>query len=532
MERFRINMMSYRRLLQVLLVSLVLVSCNMDRDYDKSDGLVEYPAVIIHDISPKQGSENVAVTITGENFGEYKEAAEIYFNGIVVPKENYISYTDKEVVVFSPTSTTGKVWADVWTSSDTADVYTYVEGASVLDLSPNTARAGDLLTLTGTNLGSNPSAINITFPGGEEAEVLSADGETITLTVPEGKGYGPLRLILESQQYVYTDTFTYAIPLGTRYEFEADDVDGWMSTSSTVAVAGGRLEAETSGTEASVTNNAVEVSVGKYPVLSVSVARKPVDAGQLKMEITHNGSSESIYGEFIHGDIYAFDMSNISTIADYEGTLTMTFSYDGTVKVGDNFAFDWIRGYTDIESVALDNKRIAGFLSYSFDTDGESEIWKAGQNSPYVVEDGMLKVTYTQSAPKYRADLERDRTQNKPLWDQGITKWSQNYPVLVLKGTNLPNRSIANLQLDARLGGSTTGNNKQDDSLQESHGIVYWNLAPDALNANMESANANDGLLNIKIPDIKELPNGITGYEVDWIRTFKSIEELMYYLGE
>lgn len=152
-----------------------------------------------------------------------------------------------------------------------------------------------------------------------------------------------------------------------------------------------------------------------------------------------------------------------------------------------------------------------GFWDYQFNTDGKTEGWSMVQEGATSrVEAGMLKVSManagTPEAPKYRADLKIANVMLDPM----------EYPVWAIR-FNKPGNS--KLTLDTKLGSFS-----EEGTVISASGetdVYYWDLT--------EKFSQITPLeyLNLKVAD---MTTGDPSYEVDWVMTFKSIEELNAYL--
>jgi len=154
-----------------------------------------------------------------------------------------------------------------------------------------------------------------------------------------------------------------------------------------------------------------------------------------------------------------------------------------------------------------------GFFNYQFNTTGDKEGWSTVQaGSSANVSDGKFKAVManvgTAAAPKYRADI----TIAKPILNPSV------YPVWAVH-FNKPGNSV--LTLDTKLG-SLTG---QGTALTGNDGIstYYWDLSTKFTDL-VQVDN-----LTLKIAD---MTTGTPSYEVDWIMTFKNVDELKAYLAK
>ena len=84
--------------------------------------------------------------------------------------------------------------------------------AEVTDFSPVTGGRNTLLTLNGTNFGTDPNHVKVTI-NGKEAVVKTVTNEVITAEVQKGTSSGTVRVILgerpNAQILIYDQNFTY-----------------------------------------------------------------------------------------------------------------------------------------------------------------------------------------------------------------------------------------------------------------------------------------------------------------------------------
>lgn len=228
-------------------ILLLLVSCfPTDEDASYNPELISYPDFTINGFSPISAYSGQTVTITGNNFGEYQEAAKIYFNGILA--EDIISYSNTEIVVAVPAeANSGKIQVDVWTySHETEQEFDLIPGAEISLYSPSQAAAGETITIVGDNFGTDPDAIEVLFSPEVSVDIISITNTEITVEVPFAGVSGPITLkkgpqILEGPEFLY--------PTGRiKFLFDNDgNNENWVSfnnpSTTSFEVSGGALNA-------------------------------------------------------------------------------------------------------------------------------------------------------------------------------------------------------------------------------------------------------------------------------------------------
>lgn len=142
------------------------------------------------------------------------------------------------------------------------------------------------------------------------------------------------------------------------------------------------------------------------------------------------------------------------------------------------------------------------------------------------VVNGQLEVSMAlQSSGKYRGDLRKT---------EGATFHAGAYPIVAIR-FNKPPR--ANLFFDTSLGSYNGRNNNHRVIATESGNIYYWDLSTGKLGATILSLEEPTTVssFQFKVADVvlseeEEASNNIK-YEVDWVRTFSSLEALRSVAG-
>src|ERR1700743_1866486 len=162
---------------------------------------------------------------------------------------------------------------------------------------------------------------------------------------------------------------------------------------------------------------------------------------------------------------------------------------------------------------ALTNTSGSGFFNYQFNTDNNAEGWSIVQaGSSATASGGKLNVVManvgTSAAPKYRADI---TIANPVLNPAAYPIWAVHF--------NKPGNSV--LTLDTSLG-SLTG---QGTVLTAKDGVqvYYWDLSTKFNDITLANA------LTLKVAD---MTTGTPNYQVDWIMTFKSADDLKTYINQ
>lgn len=506
----------------VLTAGMIFQSCSdMEKRYE-GEPLVTYPPVEITEFSPLSGPAGIPITISGNNFGDFKDPAKIYFNGIEAA--NIVSYSDTQVVVISPVSRTGPISVKVWTHSDVSlSQFTYEEGATLTSIAPELAPAGGQVNIIGTNFGTSSDNMQVIFGGGVEAKIISVIDTEIVVEAPLYAKNGAITLIMPNRQtLISSQVFTFDLSNGVKYEFESDQ-EGWTSSLANLSISNGKLLGNvTENGLLSIENANFPIAPSYFNYLAVNLSAKPLNSDLISLSLTYYGTTYTDFARiWAVGNVYVFDLNSIQAIREIEGEeeVSIAINFDNASN-GEKVAIDWIRTYDNLDDIVDQNKLAYGHLVYAFD-DNESGSWVPQQSAAYELESGYLKVIYAQAAPKYRADFARDRNQN-------TERWSLNYPIIAFRAKNIPTKDLSNITLDARLTGVGASDTYNED--YRSSDVIYWDFSA-LTESQLAAINANDGLFTIKIADITALDAEVTGYDVDWVRTFASVEELKEFIG-
>ena len=166
-----------------------IVSCEIDY----KPHIVGYPEITVDGFDPSEGYPGSLVTITGSNFGDYSEAAKVSFGGELVTE--FDSYQDNMMNVRVPLSaTSGKLSVHVWThAKDSIGSYEVkqlpIMNSAMAENGSNIAFPGDVITITGSNFGTDVSVFAITF-NGTPAEIVSVQDNEMKVVAPEGYATG------------------------------------------------------------------------------------------------------------------------------------------------------------------------------------------------------------------------------------------------------------------------------------------------------------------------------------------------------
>jgi hypothetical protein len=192
-------MKSYFKKISYFLAMFCIIASYVSCNKPANIAVYSYPAPLPSGMTPTSGYPLTDVTITGKSFGTYPNAVTVYFGGIKA--DTIRSCTDNQIVVQVPANAvSGRVTLKVWTHTvDSIGHYTVIPPPTITGTSSNAASPGDTFTITGTNFGTNISAIQVTFKGTTapvSATVTAVTSTQITVTVPSNFSSGPVTVFV------------------------------------------------------------------------------------------------------------------------------------------------------------------------------------------------------------------------------------------------------------------------------------------------------------------------------------------------
>ncbi len=471
----------------------------------------EYPAPVVEDFSPKSGRPGTEVTISGSNFGELQPASEIKFNGVIA--DNIISYSNNAIVVAVPDDAGEgpielKVWMHVKTTSEN---FGFIPGAKLGSLSVGKGQPGEMVTVTGTNFGDDPGIVSVTI-GDVEAEIVSISDEQIVFVIPD-TGSGQLSIMVGPQ----TLTGPFFLVGGEKLTGTLIGHTGsWGNNTATMIPAAVDGDFETF-VDASSATGFVGYDLGEGKVAKLTSVRYAPRASHPQRMVGGEirGANDPSLSDFVvlHTITETPTVGEFSEVQiDNEETYRYIYYYspDGYCNISEIEFY----GNLEIEEVP-EGKYTFEFIS------PDDMSWLPSQNASYEVKDGMLRVTFDPAqfdGSKRRADIQY--IINGALNGEAKDPWvyTKDYPILAFKMHNRP--AEGNIRPDIR--GASFGNNDYKKDF-ESQDVIYWDLAEKYTEDRKEL-----DLVQVKIADIT---SDETGYEIDWIRTFTSKEELESFIN-
>jgi hypothetical protein len=146
-----------RLFLLLAIIIAIAGSCEKGPQFRK----FTYPPQPTSGISPATGFPGSYVTITGNNFDSLTGAVKVWFGGILA--DSVISSNGSQIVVKVPdNAASGKVSLQVWTNTeDSIGTFTVVPAPTYSTISTTRAKAGEVVTITGQNFGTDASNVKV-----------------------------------------------------------------------------------------------------------------------------------------------------------------------------------------------------------------------------------------------------------------------------------------------------------------------------------------------------------------------------------
>lgn len=485
-------------------LSLTLFACEEGPNF--KDYSTYYPEQTVAGMSPATGYPGTNLTINGENFGDLTGAVKVFFGGIQT--ETVVSCTNNQIVVQVPAdAVTGKVSLQIWTHmNDSIGTYTVIPAPRITSVDPLRALEGDTITIIGENFGTDANSIGV-FIGDAEAPINSILDNEIKITVPDVSS-GPLNLHVDV--LVVTGPFILVGAELLTSEKLIGHSGSWGNNPATMisAAVDGDITTFVDGPSASGYVG-YDFGVGKGANVS-SVRYVPRTSHPSRMV---NGEIRGANDPTLSDAVTLYKITEQPPVEVYTEVAISTeepyryiyyYSPDGYCNIAE------IEFYGNIvDVVAPEGKYI-----FEFD-DPTSTSWIPQQDATYAIEDGLMKVAFNASqfggTGKRRADL---RYMETP-WI-----YTSEYPILAIKFTK-----PANVNFRPDITGLDSGFSNNDYKKDfEGNDVYYWDLSEKTTNDRVEC-----GVFQFKIPDIT---SDETGYDVDWVRTFKTKEELQAFIGQ
>jgi hypothetical protein len=166
----------------LLALAVVYVGCTKGPEIKS----YSYPAPQPKAAFPDTGYAGFAtVTITGTQFGDYKQAVKVFFGGI--QSDSILSCEDGKIVARVPkAAVSGKVGLQVWTHTiDSVGQFRIIEDPVVTKANKDIGFPGDKVEISGKGFGADLTKVKVTF-NGTAGEITEVNDTTVRITLPVG----------------------------------------------------------------------------------------------------------------------------------------------------------------------------------------------------------------------------------------------------------------------------------------------------------------------------------------------------------
>ena len=171
-------------------------------------------------LSSSSGSQNQAITLTGQNFGNKK--GKIFFGKTKLNENKIASWSNNSVTTSVPKGS-GKVSVQLMTRNKKSSnklTFTYgnsnssdsgsISSPTLSSLSPSSGLQDQTITLNGQNFGSKKGRIYFGSAELDENKIASWTNTQVTTSVPKGRGTVNVQLMTSNEKRSNNLTFTYS----------------------------------------------------------------------------------------------------------------------------------------------------------------------------------------------------------------------------------------------------------------------------------------------------------------------------------
>lgn len=193
-------------LLALIALSFLISACS------RNDAPAAPAAPVITFLSPEKGTAGTEVTITGENFGNKTGEVNTTFGS---SSAMIISASATQIRVKAPAGVNGtnvNVSVSVNGKTSNSKAFTYKDVTpSITRLSPESGTPGSVITITGTQFGTDPSKVKVRFNNTDATNIISVTDTEIKAAAPAGFSDQAVTVsVLISDLASNTTTFYYA----------------------------------------------------------------------------------------------------------------------------------------------------------------------------------------------------------------------------------------------------------------------------------------------------------------------------------
>lgn len=239
-------------------------------------------ATAISGFEPRVGPPGTQVTITGNGFSANTRDNRVYINNVAC---QVVSSTPTQIVVrIPPRAATGPLLVDVRNGGRIATTtpFTVQLQPTIASFEPTNAAPGQLITIRGTNFGTDPRVVNVKL-NGRDVVLRRVTATEIQVEIPTGATSGTFVVTVNGIAATSRQTFTVLVPLAIR-DFQPRS--GPVGTNVTITGTGFSERAN---------ENTVKISNVAAPVVSASatqlVVRIPqAPSGPIEITVPNSGT--------------------------------------------------------------------------------------------------------------------------------------------------------------------------------------------------------------------------------------------------
>ncbi|NME68786.1 IPT/TIG domain-containing protein [Flammeovirga aprica] len=568
------NILTKYLLPSLLTAGVLFYSCTKEDEYEAT--VPSFQEVEVNNFAPKTGLPSTQVTITGKNFGDFKEPTFIYFNGIEVDQNSYISYGDSSIVFPVPVdATTGAIEVRYLTQSVLMEEeFVVIPGAKVSGLEPSIGVAGDIIAVQGENFKESGYDVSVVFEsneGGIAGTIKSISETEILVEVPKGGISGNITL-MHGPQVIEGPLFTYPFT-GLESDFSVDE-SGWVAAKGSIGTSDNVLNVSLVDGQSSIQlESGVNFDVATYPIIAMKATR--MADYDLTFE-TDFGTFEQLNGVYnstnytgvLYGDIYYWDLTSgvfkneageSHTMSTTEDNITELVQFNLNTMLNSGLKIEYIRSFENLPKLEeyAEQSLPDGKYVWEFDRNESEKVncdWTDHRSSNATHQaDGKFVVTFGEGrldmCQNWKNGKNSTAGQNVPGDADWVDNWVYNpeFPIYAARMGNRPAGSWFTRAFRSERGFG--GNDHILNSIQISESrtdntgtfisddVFYWDMSVDLTNTEMMTDNLT-GRQGTNIYDMNkfngsEMDASVIGqqFELEWFITFRSVAELEEYLA-
>lgn len=293
-----------KKALFISLAAIALLATACDKKDEPKEETKMVPSVT--SIAPDSGYAGDLVVISGKDFSTVASENSVKFGtaDATVAKASATSLT-----VTVPENPVGEVDVTVTVDGQKSGAvkFTYLEVVkpmTVTGLEPAEAKIGEEVVISGTNFGTDASALTVLF-GDANAEIKSVEDTRITVIVPDGAGEVAV-LVKKGDEILPAGTFNY----------KAERIVTVASVNPPIGTTGDELTIKGTGfsevlEENVVTVNGTAVSVNVVTDTTLTVTLPELAKGQYKFNVAVKGAVAVDTPDFV---FYKVGKATVSTV--------------------------------------------------------------------------------------------------------------------------------------------------------------------------------------------------------------------------